>query len=46
MPKNVTNLHLSESYTIKKDECTHSSWELLLDQVYYAEIDNFSTLNI
>ena len=46
VPKNITNLHLSEPYTGKKDQCTHTSWELLLDQIYYAEIDGFSKLDI
>ena len=30
----------------KKDQCTHISWVLLFDQIYYAEIDDFSTLDI
>ena len=30
----------------KKDQCTHTSWVLLFDQIYYAEIDDFSTLDI
>ena len=30
----------------KKDQCTHANWELLFDQSYYAEIVDFSTLDI
>ena len=30
----------------KKDQFTHTSWELLFDQIYYAKIDDFSTFGI
>ena len=30
----------------KMDQCTQTSWELLLDQIYYAELDEFLTGDI
>ena len=30
----------------KMDQCTQTSWELLLDQIYYAELDEFPTVDI